>query len=265
MKSEELYFSEMTDIDQCLEGDDWWTCKRRDIIALAKSGASPYQFYTWPPVINTMWPNTDGYAVFQVKFLKNLGDFNARWFPAMRDKIKVTSSQWWKDVSFASITHAYIMAHFETVARIDLNEMCYVFEFGAGVANMCRIIHNLGFKGHYEIFDFPEMRPLQKFFLTESGIDISGVRWLDSMNDASIPNNSNRLMISIAAIEETPRDIQPIFIEMGKRFTHFMTGGSLMHDVHIKLHEVTDDTTKWQVWDTSIPPQCFIGIGYPKL
>lgn len=241
---------------------DWWNDKRREI-ALLESSASLKEFHTWPPVIATMWPNTDGYAVHQIKFLSELPDWKTRWLPAMKDKLAVTECQWWTNVSFASINHAYNLAHFETITGINLDKMNYIFEFGAGTGNMCRIIHNLGFAGRYEIYDFPEMRVLQRFFIQESGVDISSIHWADNMDDIIIPNSGKRLAISIAAIEEASQDFRIPFLELGKKCTHFLTGGQLMVDVHIDLREAMKNTI-WTVWDTHIPPGYYIGIGAPK-
>lgn len=247
-------------MDNCV---DWWNCKRREIAVLLESGASLREFYTWPPIISTMWPNTDGYAVRQVPFLVKLDDWESRWLPAIMDKMNIPSCQWWSNVSFASINHAYNLAHFEAIAGIHFDEIDYIFEFGAGTGNVCRIIHNLGFTGIYEICDFPEMQVLQRFFISESGVDISKIHWVDCMNDVIIPNIGNRLLISMAAIEEATQDIHATFIDLGKRHTHFMTGGGLMAGVHVDLREATRDTSNWTVWDTLISPGYYIGIGRP--
>lgn len=242
---------------------DWWGHKRKEIADLIQSGTPLSNFYMWRPIIETMWSTTDGYAVHQIKFLTGLPDWESRWLPAIKDKLKVTECQWWPNVSFASISHAYYLAHFEKVAQLHLDEMKYIFEFGAGTGNMCRIIHNLGFSGTYEICDFPEMQELQRFFIDESGVDISKIRWMDKVQDAHISNQDHRLLISIAAIEETSLETQAEFVKMGMEFQYFLMAGGLMAGVHSDLRDATCGLIDWKVRDTNIPPGCYIGIGNP--
>jgi hypothetical protein len=40
-----------------------------------------------------------------------------------------------------------------------------IVEFGGGYGSLCRIVHKLGFKGKYIVFDLPEFVALQKFYL----------------------------------------------------------------------------------------------------
>lgn len=246
-------------MDNCV---DWWNSKRKEI-SILESTMPLDEFYMWPPVVATMWTTTDGYALNQVPYLTKLPDWETRWLPAIRDRINVTECQWWPKVSFASIGHAYTLAHFETITELHFDEMDYIFEFGAGTGNVCRIIHNLGFMGRYEICDFPEMQMLQRFFISESGVNISNIHWVDSMDDIVIPNSGNRLLISMSSIEEATQDIHPVFIELGKRCTYFLTGGCLWNGTHVKLRDETKRATKWLVWDTLIPPGYYIGIGIP--
>jgi hypothetical protein len=72
-----------------------------------------------------------------------------------------------------SIHHAYHLARFQENTEINFNELSYIFEFGGGYGNMCRLIRKLGFNGKYVIFDLPIFSALQTFYLNISNISAS--------------------------------------------------------------------------------------------
>jgi len=41
-----------------------------------------------------------------------------------------------------------------------LKDFDCIFEFGAGSGQFCKLIYQRGFKGHYTIFDFPELNEI---------------------------------------------------------------------------------------------------------
>lgn len=55
-----------------------------------------------------------------------------------------------------------------------------VAELGAGVGDMATIIHKLGFRGRYQIYDFPELGAIQKWHHEAAGID--NVEYISNVN-----------------------------------------------------------------------------------
>ncbi|HEU4722494.1 MAG TPA: hypothetical protein VFS59_14135, partial [Gemmatimonadaceae bacterium] len=49
-----------------------------------------------------------------------------------------------------------------------------VIEFGGGFGSLCRLVHQLGFRGRYVIFDLPPFTLLQRYFLRSAGILCDG-------------------------------------------------------------------------------------------
>jgi hypothetical protein len=51
----------------------------------------------------------------------------------------------------------------------DLEKMDTIIEFGAGIGELCDVIHKLGFKGKYIIYDLPEVGAIQKWYHGQLG------------------------------------------------------------------------------------------------
>lgn len=63
------------------------------------------------------------------------------------------------------IHQAYSLFRFLETSNLKINELNQIVEFGGGYGCMCRLVHNLGFKGRYIIFDLPEFLSLQSYYL----------------------------------------------------------------------------------------------------
>jgi hypothetical protein len=72
-----------------------------------------------------------------------------------------------------AIHHAYHLQQFEISTRANVARFKRVFEFGGGFGHMCRLIHELGFRGEYIIFDLPEFSALQRFYLGEHNVPLA--------------------------------------------------------------------------------------------
>jgi hypothetical protein len=69
-----------------------------------------------------------------------------------------------------TIQHAWYLYLFEKHTGMNLPdcEVDEIVEFGGGYGNLCRIIHHLGYRGHYRIIDFNIMQEIQKIYLQKT-------------------------------------------------------------------------------------------------
>jgi len=95
--------------------------------------------------------------------------------------------------------HLYHLALFETNAKVSLNDIDSVFEFGAGYGNMARIFSIINPDIHYEICDLPGPTAFQRWYLNETapGMDVG---WVDTSHYVGKPD----LFISTWALSEAP-------------------------------------------------------------
>jgi hypothetical protein len=76
----------------------------------------------------------------------------------------------YKKTSGNLINHAYAVSQLIDHTAYQVESEKLVVELGGGYGSMCRLFFNMGFKGQYFVFDFPEFLALQKYFLTSIGI-----------------------------------------------------------------------------------------------
>lgn len=92
----------------------------------------------------------------------------------------------------------------------EIKEFGSIFEFGSNYGNMCRIIHELGFEGTYEIFELPEYVELCRYFLDSHSIN---VKYYD--DEKLVTKSKRSLFMSMFALCETPIELREQFLNMG--------------------------------------------------
>jgi hypothetical protein len=116
--------------------------------------------------------------------------------------------------------------------------MQFVFEFGGGYGSMCRLLHNLGFRGRYLIFDLPAFSRLQRYFLSSIGVPLRtaaefeagepGVLCIDDQSQlhACLENvpHSNALFMATWSISETPVHLRNAILPLVRDFGNFLIG-----------------------------------------
>lgn len=68
------------------------------------------------------------------------------------------------------IHQAYHLQQYEQTTGKRIEDLKSIVEFGGGYGAMCLLIHELGFKGKYVIYDLPEFSLLQEYYLSQYGI-----------------------------------------------------------------------------------------------
>jgi hypothetical protein len=147
----------------------------------------PRAFLTWDIIAETMSP--PAYARFartELRFLRSNG--------------------WTKRLSNANAIHqSYHLCRFEIETAVKVQEFGFVLEFGGGYGEMRRIVHEIGFRGRYVIFDLPEFNALQRYYLRASGdppaLATSDLLEVQAVVEAGI--NSSKLFIA-TSFDETP-------------------------------------------------------------
>lgn len=135
----------------------------------------PRQFLRWEVIIRNMFVDTADYTATELRYLKGLADWDARWRPGIREtRVGNPTPYLYHPASSRNlIHHAYHVAQFEHRTGVPVDGLELVFEFGGGYGSMCRLIHNLGFRGKYVIFDLPAFTALQRYFLRAAGLPVT--------------------------------------------------------------------------------------------
>jgi hypothetical protein len=200
-----------------------------------------------------MYVGEIGYAPHEIRHLQLLPDWENRWRPAIMEGGEFDMPRFPSHLESTAITihHAYHLSMFEEKTGICINDMNFIFEFGGGYGDSCRIIHRLGFKGNYVICDLPELLALQRFFLEVSGIKVAPgyVELVCNMSEvvSRIPSVEKKCVISTWAIEESIPSLIEIFVSIMPQFDHFlfaMGGDACFPQIKKTLINV-----KWHQWE----------------
>lgn len=161
-------------VDDGLDGtttDDAWR-KNADRFCQLVLTCDPRDFLQWDVILRTMVVGNAEFVRDELNFLKDLPDWKSRWENAIEESSigNPTFNDDFPSSSGNLIHQAYHLANFEQKTGMEISQASFVFEFGGGYGSMCRLVHNLNFKGRYVIFDLPPLSALQHFFLNMNGI-----------------------------------------------------------------------------------------------
>lgn len=116
------------------------------------------------------------------------------------------------DYSGASIIQAFYLQTFEQATGRAAARFQTVVEFGGGYGKMRHIFHRLGFRGHYHIFDLPEMALLQEFYLSNLGLD-AHYHVVDDQGRFPLPPHEPDLLIAAYSLSEVSRELRSAFFD----------------------------------------------------
>jgi hypothetical protein len=213
-------FSELPEIDQekptSIAGADWLNNRRR--LRALVAGDDPRRFLQWDVIAKTMFVHNARYVADELSVLRASGCWRTRWRPALREDKSggPLRSRFYLRSSGNLIHHAYSLSCLETQFGRRIEAFPRIVEFGGGYGSLCRLVHRLGFKGDYLIFDLPEFSALQRYFLGSVGIPIagrgqrSGIHCVSDLATLEETTHSAAgwLFIGLWSISETPLDFR---------------------------------------------------------
>jgi hypothetical protein len=96
--------------------------------------------------------------------------------------------------SLKTAHHALV---YEIHSGLRLRDYEQIVEFGAGVGETARLIHDLGFDGQYVIYDLPEVAELSRFYLARYNVTFA-------THFSSIATERRTLFIATWSLSEVP-------------------------------------------------------------
>ena len=215
--------------------------------------SDPGDFLQWEVILRTMVVGNAEFVRNELNFLKELPDWKNRWEKAIEESL-VGNPTLYDDFPSSSgnlIHQAYHLAQFEKRTGIDISQAGFVFEFGGGYGSMCRLVHNLNFKGRYVIFDLLPLSALQRFFLNMNSIpaissdayfekNLKGVICVSELKQLKVilSNVSDAIFIATWSLSEAPIDLRQSIISLVKQFKGFLLAyqGYFSNIDNVKFH-----------------------------
>lgn len=189
----------------------------------------------WDVVKKTMFITFEKFIFTEYHALKSSNEWATKWKPAIKENVLgcPTPYVFYPASSANLIHHAYHILTWENQTNSKASELDLVFEFGGGYGSMCRLLHNLHFKGKYIIYDLPLFSALQKFYLKSIGINVlsidklesaqSGVFCISNAEDLQkITNQGKSLFIATWSLSEAPLKVRELIFPVAKKLSSWL-------------------------------------------
>ena len=199
----------------------------------------PRAFLRWRVIQTMLFASNQPYVVHDFKFLRQRPDWKSKWRNAVRESpVGHPVPNALLPGSSGNLIHlAYHLVQFEIKSRLPVTEMNYIFEFGGGYGTMCKLFHNLGFRGKYLIFDLPVFSALQTFYLKAAGLTVHSVEGFKAAENGviaisdqeqlkdllpSVGESSRAMFIATRSVSEIPILERGFFLSLLRPFEAFL-------------------------------------------
>jgi len=166
-----------------------------------------------------------------------LGHTPESWLAAQRDieidGVKYKTTPW-------LIQALHHCLRFEHTTQHDLSKYERIIEFGAGIGELSRVIHLGGFKGSYEVYDFPETLRISQYYVPQ----------IKPIADFSTIEMDDRktLVIGTWSLSEAP-------IEHREAFVKKVKGADCLYAFQSNIWEY--DNLDWFIWQFPVLSEVF--------
>jgi hypothetical protein len=236
----------------------------------------PVDFLKWDVIARTMVVGNADFIPEELAFLQALPDWKNRWENALKES-SVGSPDMSPNFpsSSGNLIHlAYHLANYEHKTGIRISDSGFILEFGGGYGGMCRLVHNLGFKGRYIIFDLPPLSALQRFYLKMNDIpaehevpsfgriETTLCCWdLEQLKAvlATQPNLDGAAFIATWSLSESPVALRQDILPLVAQFKSFLIAyqglfGEVDNNAFLKSWSATMTGVEWSQWKISHLP-----------
>lgn len=245
---------------------------------------NPREFLRWDVILETMFVGNEDYVSTELDYLRGKPDWNERWEKAIEEVeagFPIPFNRYPR--SSGNLIHqAYHVSQLEEKTGVSPDQIDFVCEFGGGYGCMCKLFHNLGFKGKYIIFDFPHFSALQEYFLKTVGIAVHSsdriqsektgvacVSDIDALKDilSTYREYYNSLFIAMWSISETPLHIKDSILSLVSHFDSFLISyqdkfGGMDNIEYFKTYKSNyEHEIRWDQWEIKHLPENTYLIG----
>ena len=209
----------------------------RDQVRTDFAAFDPRTFLRWPIVQHAMCLTNSGAVVPEYLALRASGQWS-RFAPAVVESRTGNPLPfiYYPRSSGSLLHHCHHVLRFEETTGANLPGLDAIVEFGGGYGSMCRLLHRLGFKGRYFIYDLPEFSALQRYFLKsldlpvhDAGADRTqpGIHLFTDLEAlraalATVPASARRGFIATWSLSESPPELRDRFLPLVTDFDYLL-------------------------------------------
>jgi len=217
---------------------------------------NPAEFLTWPSVVGTMFVGNAPYIDFEcgklpfdiLKVLEDPGIGKPDLYE-IPENIKPSGNL---------IHQAYHLLQWEEKTGRLVQDLSTIIEIGGGYGAMAMIVRRLGFTGRYVIFDLPEFNLLQKYYLSNVGID--DVEFQSQIDDQT----DYDLLIGLYSLNEMSLKVRKTIIDACPAKSYLIAYGAGWggeDNMGWALELMRRRGELWHNWNIPHLPNCWYLIG----
>ena len=249
---------------------------------------NPEFFLRWHPVKDTMNVTNSKFILYELNYLKRKKSWKSFWKkfipePWIGGQIPFVL---YPKSSGNSIHLAYVMSQFIEKTGKSFKDFDFIFEFGGGYGNLCRLIHKFGYKGKYSMYDFPIVSAFQEYYLSSAGLKVKEMdsekvdedyinctadinTLLDFLNRNTPSNGSRNLFVATWSLSESPLDVRKYFDGIFEKFDYFLMGyqdkfGEVDNKDYFRKLKNSRKDIEWFDWPVGYLPAHNFLIGRKK-
>jgi len=217
---------------ESIKAENLWTENENELRELIRK-KDPREFLRWNVIRRNMFPDSAPYIRNEFSYLTK-NNWNTWKNSITETKVGCPAPFLRYLPSSENLIHtAYHLARFENQTKEEIKEADLIVEFGGGYGCMCRLIHNIGFKGKYVIFDLPVFSALQVFYLKMIGLNAEygissradGISCVSKTSQIEVIARSptkKSLFIATWSISETPVEARSPILKSVEAFDLFL-------------------------------------------
>jgi len=189
-------------------------------------------FIQWEVIQRNMFLKDHRYVDPELDYLQSLPNWELRWKPMLKESnfgAPTMYSSYPK--SSGNLIHmAYHIAKLEEKTNCKVEDMDTIFEFGGGYGRLCKLIHDLGFKGNYTIYDLTKFSELQKYYLEHFNIKINYMTSVEDLKDIKAYKDS--LLIATWSLSEVPIRLRNLVLRQVDTFNYYLITYQILNPPH---------------------------------
>ena len=118
----------------------------------------------------------------------------------------------------AHITHN--MTHIIHALKndIDVKDYDLILEFGGGYSGMAKLCNDMGYKNKYYIYDLPELKPIQSYYLNSTNVKHRIINDYEILKNMDFSNKKKKLFIATWSLSEVSFDLREKILKIINNF-----------------------------------------------
>tara|TARA_Y100000816_G_scaffold292518_1_gene288250 strand:+ start:3575 stop:4519 length:945 start_codon:yes stop_codon:yes gene_type:complete len=140
-----------------------------------------------------------------------------------------------------TIQHAYYIFLIRKYFNIFLptSNINSIIDFGGGYGNFCKLIHQFGYRGVYNIVDFDILHRIQKKYISHNLNDLTypnlNIKYVNLLSELDFPpHDLNSIFIASYSLSETEKSVRDVFESNLQKFNYIF----IVYQRHVGFHNI---------------------------